>query len=71
MTLAPCNRHFHPEEEVHEVITGELEMQVDGLIRVVRPGVVAIVPSNTRYSVKALTDGRVLIVDHPARPEFG
>jgi mannose-6-phosphate isomerase-like protein (cupin superfamily) len=65
------HEHFHPEEEVYEVIAGELEMQVDGLTHVVRPGVVAIVPSNTRHSVKALTDGRVLIVDHPARPEFG
>ena len=34
-------------------------------------GIVAIVPSNTRHSVRALTDGRVIIVDHPARPEFG
>ena len=65
------HEHFHPEEEVYEVIAGELEMQVDGLTHVVRPGVVAIVPSNARHSVKALTDGRVLIVDHPARPEFG
>jgi mannose-6-phosphate isomerase-like protein (cupin superfamily) len=43
------HEHFHPEEEVYEVIAGELEMQVDGLTHVVRPGVVAIVPSNTRH----------------------
>ena len=65
------HEHFHPEEEVYQVIAGELEMQVDGLTLVVRPGIVAIVPSNARHSVKALTDGRVIIVDHPARPEFG
>ena len=56
---------------MYEVIAGELEMQVDGLTLVVRPGIVAIVPSNARHSVKALTDGRVIIVDHPARPELG
>jgi quercetin dioxygenase-like cupin family protein len=65
------HEHFHPEEEVYEVIEGELAVEVDGVVQVARPGVVAIVPSNARHSVKALTDGRVIIVDHPARPEFG
>jgi len=65
------HEHFHPEEEVYEVIAGELEMFVDGVTEIVRPGIVAIVPSNVRHSVRALTDGRVIIVDHPARPEFG
>jgi quercetin dioxygenase-like cupin family protein len=65
------HEHFHPEEEVYEVIAGELEMFVDDVAQIARPGVVAIVPSNTRHSVRALTDGRVIIVDHPARPEFG
>jgi quercetin dioxygenase-like cupin family protein len=65
------HEHFHPEEEVYELITGELEMTVDGVRETVRPGIVAIVPSNARHSVRALTDGRVIIVDHPARPEFG
>jgi mannose-6-phosphate isomerase-like protein (cupin superfamily) len=65
------HEHFHPEEEVYEVIAGELEMAVDGVTDIVRPGIVAIVPSNARHSVRALTDGRVIIVDHPTRPEFG
>jgi quercetin dioxygenase-like cupin family protein len=65
------HEHFHPEEEVYEVIAGELEMFVDDVAQIVPPGIVAIVPSNTRHSVRALTDGRVIIVDHPARPEFG
>ena len=64
------HEHFHPEEEVYEVIVGELEMFVDGVTQVARPGIVAIVPSNARHWVRALTDGRVIIVDHPARPEF-
>jgi hypothetical protein len=29
------------------------------------------VPSNARHSVRALTDGRAIIVDSPARAEFG
>lgn len=64
------HEHFHPQEEVYEVLEGELEIAIDGVARVIRPGLVAIVPSNARHSVKALTDGRALIVDHPSRPEF-
>jgi len=64
------HEHFHPQEEVYEVIEGELEMTVDGVTQIARPGLVAIVPSNVRHSVKALTDGRVIIVDYPVRPEF-
>src|SRR5882757_9402757 len=68
---ASIHEHFHPEEEVYEVIEGELEVTVDGVTQIVRAGLVAIVPANVRHSVKALTDGRAIIVDHPARPDFG
>jgi quercetin dioxygenase-like cupin family protein len=65
------HEHFHPEEEVYEVIEGELELTVDGEVQIARAGMVAIVPSHVRHSAKALTDGKVIIVDHPARPDFG
>jgi quercetin dioxygenase-like cupin family protein len=64
------HEHFHPEEEVYEVIEGELEVTIDGMAQVAREGVVAIVPPNARHSVKALTDGKAIIVDHPARRDF-
>jgi quercetin dioxygenase-like cupin family protein len=68
---ASIHEHFHPEEEVYEVIEGELEVTIEGAAHVVRPGLVAIVPANARHSVKALTDGKVIVVDHPARRDFG
>ena len=64
------HEHFHPQEEVYEVIEGELEVTIDGIAQIAKPGLVAVVPSNVRHSVKALTDGRAIIVDHPVRPEF-
>jgi quercetin dioxygenase-like cupin family protein len=64
------HEHFHAEEEVYEVIEGELEVSIDGVTQIARAGLVAIVPGNVRHSVKALTDGRVIVVDHPARPDF-
>jgi quercetin dioxygenase-like cupin family protein len=67
---ATIHEHFHPEEEVYEVIEGELEVTIGGVAQIARAGLVAVIPSNTPHSVRALTDGRVIIVDHPARPEF-
>ena len=67
---ASIHEHFHAQEEVYEVIEGELELTIDGVTGIARPGVVAIVPSNARHSVRALTDGRAIIVDYPLRREF-
>ena len=64
------HEHSHPEEEVYEVINGELEVTIDGVARIARPGCVAIIPPGVKHSVKALTDGRAIIIDHPVRPEF-
>jgi quercetin dioxygenase-like cupin family protein len=64
------HEHFHPEEEVYEVIEGELEVTIDGVAHIVRSGIVAVVPENVRHSVKALTDGKAIIVDYPARRDF-
>lgn len=67
---ASIHEHFHPQEEVYEVIEGELEVTINGVAEIVRAGRVAIVPPGVPHSVKALTDGRAIIVDCPARPEF-
>lgn len=64
------HEHLHSQEEVYEVIEGELEVTIDGKSQVAKPGVVAIVPPNSRHSVRALTNGRLIVVDHPARPDF-
>jgi quercetin dioxygenase-like cupin family protein len=67
---ASIHEHFHPQEEVYEVIEGELEITIDGVAQIVRPGLVAIVPGDARHSIKALTDGRAIIVDYPLRRDF-
>ncbi len=67
---ASIREHYHPQEEIYEVVEGELEITVDGVSETVRRGVVAIIPSSARHSVRALTDGQVIVVDSPRRPEF-
>jgi quercetin dioxygenase-like cupin family protein len=67
---ASIHEHLHPQEEVYEVIEGELEVTIDGVARIVKPGLVAIVPSGARHSIKALSDGCAIIIDHPVRRDF-
>jgi quercetin dioxygenase-like cupin family protein len=63
------HEHFHPQEEVWEVIEGELEVTVDGVVRVAGPGVAAIVPPNVPHAVKAMTNGKAIVVDYPLRQQ--
>jgi quercetin dioxygenase-like cupin family protein len=55
---------------VYEAIEGEREVTIDGVAQIAQPGVVAIVPANARHSIKALTDGPSIFVDHPLRRDF-
>lgn len=68
---ASIHEHFHAQEEVYEVIDGELEVTIGGMAQVARAGVVAIVPAHARHPVRALSDGRAIVVDYPARRELG
>src|SRR5215469_7277785 len=68
---ASIHEHSCPQEEIYEVLEGELEVTIDGMAQIARPGLVAIIPSGILHSVKALTDGRAIIVDCPRRAEFG
>ena len=61
------HEHSHAQEEVYEIIEGELELTINGVAHRLVPGVVGVVPSNTLHSVKAISDGRLIVVDHPVR----
>ncbi len=65
------HEHFHPQEEVYHIIEGELELTIDGATRRLGPGFVGVVPSNTPHAVKAISSGRVIIVDYPLRELAG
>jgi quercetin dioxygenase-like cupin family protein len=64
------HEHAHPNEEVWHVIEGELEVTIEGVTRVAGPGCAAAVPADAKHSVRALSDGRALVVDHPLRHEI-
>src|SRR5216683_441602 len=64
---ASIHEHSHPQEEVYEVIEGELEITISGVIRRLVAGYVGIVPPNALHSVKAISSGKVIVVDYPLR----
>lgn len=70
MRGASIHEHAHPQEEVYEVIEGQLELTIGDATEIVRPGLVGIVPANVAHSVKALTDAKAIIVDYPIRRDF-
>jgi quercetin dioxygenase-like cupin family protein len=64
---ASIHQHHHMQEEVWNVIEGELEVTIDGMVQVAGPGMIAIAPPNTPHSLRALTAGRAIVVDTPLR----
>ena len=61
------HEHCHSNEEVWTVLEGELEVTIGADRIVARPGLVAVVPPYAAHSVKAITDGKVIVTDSPVR----
>jgi quercetin dioxygenase-like cupin family protein len=67
---ATIHEHGHEQEEAWHVLDGELELTIAGETRRAGPGMVAIIPPHTPHAVKALSAGKAIVADHPARPDF-
>lgn len=64
-TLLP--EHAHPQEQITNVLSGQLELTVGNQTRVLQPGLTGAIPPNVPHSGKALTDCYILDVFHPLR----
>ena len=62
--------HAHPHEQVSHVIEGEFELTIDGVKSVLRPGVVAVIPSNAKHSGTARTDCTIIDAFYPVREDY-
>jgi quercetin dioxygenase-like cupin family protein len=62
--------HSHHNEQIVNVIEGELELTVDGESYILTPGKVMILPSNIPHSGKAITDCKVIDAFHPVREDL-
>ncbi|MCB0554670.1 MAG: cupin domain-containing protein [Phaeodactylibacter sp.] len=63
-------QHHHVQEQVTNVILGELQMTVGGETRICRPGMSVTIPSNTPHAALALTDCYVIDVFQPSREDY-
>jgi mannose-6-phosphate isomerase-like protein (cupin superfamily) len=68
---APLHEHSHPQEEIWNVVDGELAIKIEGVERVVAAGCAAIVPANTPHSARVLGGCRAIVVDYPKRIQVG
>ncbi|MEY4094046.1 MAG: hypothetical protein RLZZ53_1245 [Acidobacteriota bacterium] len=62
--------HQHPHEQIVSVLSGDLELVVDGVSHMLRPGVVFVIPPNARHSGGSKGGARVLDAFAPAREDY-
>ena len=68
---ASLHEHSHANEEVWNVLSGELEITIGGESFRAGAGAAAVVPPNTAHSVRALIASTVIVVDEGRRGEIG
>lgn len=62
--------HAHPNEQIVNVISGELELTVEGEKHLLVSGKVMVLPPNVVHSGRAISDVYVIDVFHPVREDF-
>ncbi|HEX2533482.1 MAG TPA: cupin domain-containing protein [Chitinophagaceae bacterium] len=62
--------HQHPHEQVAHVLEGTFELQVGDELRVLEPGVIAVIPPHIPHGGKALTACSLLDVFYPEREDY-
>lgn len=68
-SILPEHHHEH-EQVAAQVISGELELTLEGETRVMKAGDIAVIPSNAVHSGRAITDCQVLDVFSPVREDY-
>lgn len=67
---AAVPEHSHPHEQVSQVLSGTFELTVNGDTMLLQPGIVAVIPPNTRHSGKAISACQLLDVFNPEREDY-
>jgi unsaturated pyranuronate lyase len=64
------HEHAHIQEEVWNVIEGEVVLVVEGQERRLGAGTAAVVPPNTPHSARCVGACRVIVTDYPVRDQL-
>lgn len=62
--------HSHINEQVTQVLEGELELTIDGKTAIYRAGCLVVIPPNITHGGKAITDCKLFDVFHPSREDY-
>lgn len=62
--------HQHPHEQIVSVLSGELQLVVEGVQHRLTPGVVFVIPPNVRHSGGSVSGCRVLDAFAPVRDDY-
>ncbi|MGZ8544366.1 MAG: cupin domain-containing protein, partial [Flavisolibacter sp.] len=62
--------HTHPHEQVAHVLEGKFEMILNGEIKILEPGHVAVIPPHQPHGGRALTACSLLDVFQPERDDY-
>ena len=62
--------HQHPHEQIVNVLSGELELVVEGTTYRLTPGQVFVIPPNAKHSGRGITACRVLDAFAPTRDDY-
>jgi len=62
--------HQHPHEQIVSVLSGELQLVVEGTTHTLKSGVVFVIPPNVKHSGSSVTGCRVLDAFAPAREDY-
>lgn len=62
--------HQHPHEQIVSVLSGELELVVEGVTHTLKPGLVFVIPPNVKHSGGSKTGARVLDAFAPVRDDY-
>jgi quercetin dioxygenase-like cupin family protein len=62
--------HSHPHEQVSQVIEGIFQLTVDGEVKLLESGIIAVIPPNTLHSGLAITNCKLLDVFNPVREDY-
>lgn len=62
--------HSHINEQVTQVLEGELELTIDGKTAIYKAGSLAVIPPNITHGGKAITDCKLFDVFHPSREDY-
>lgn len=67
---AEVPEHNHIHEQVANVLKGRFELTVNGEIKILEPGIIAVIPSNAVHSGRAITACELLDVFTPEREDY-